>query len=214
MKKLAIFDFDGTLFDSIDDVVICFNKVLTMHGLSTMTREEYIPCLGGNIDEIVALVLGDNCASQNIDEIKDIYLKLYNESEKEHTIPFENSHEILRKLQDKNVLLAINSNRLTYSLNEFVNRYFGDIDFLAVEGHNYPHPSKPDPYGVNNIMKLADVDAGDVIYIGDSSKDIETAKNAGVDCIIVKWGYGNEKDFENEYVLDVIEDISQILNYF
>ena len=214
MKKLAIFDFDGTLFDSIDDVVICFNKVLTMHGLSTMTREEYIPCLGGNIDEIVALVLGDNCASQNIDEIKDIYLKLYNESEKEHTIPFENSHEILRKLQDKNVLLAINSNRLTYSLNEFVNRYFGDIDFLAVEGHDYPHPSKPDPYGVNKIMKLADVDAGDVIYIGDSSKDIETAKNAGVDCIIVKWGYGNEKDFENEYVLDVIEDISQILNYF
>ena len=214
MKKLAIFDFDGTLFDSIDDVVICFNKVLTMHGLSTMTREEYIPCLGGNIDEIVALVLGDNCASQNIDEIKDIYLKLYNESEKEHTIPFENSHEILRKLQDKNVLLAINSNRLTYSLNEFVNRYFGDIDFLAVEGHNYPHPSKPDPYGVNNIMRLSDVDAGDVIYIGDSSKDIETAKNAGVDCIIVKWGYGNEKDFENEYVLDVIEDISQILNYF
>ena len=214
MKKLAIFDFDGTLFDSIDDVVICFNKVLTMHGLSTMTREEYIPCLGGNIDEIVALVLGDNCASQNIDEIKGIYLKLYNESEKEHTIPFENSHEILRKLQDKNVLLAINSNRLSYSLNEFVNRYFGDIDFLAVEGHDYPHPSKPDPYGVNNIMKLADVDAGDVIYIGDSSKDIETAKNAGVDCIIVKWGYGNEKDFENEYVLDVIEDISQILNYF
>ena len=54
MKKLAIFDFDGTLFNSIDDVVICFNRALTDYGLPTLTRDEYIPCLGGNIDEIVS----------------------------------------------------------------------------------------------------------------------------------------------------------------
>ena len=70
MKKLAIFDFDGTLFDSIDDVVVCFNKVLTIYGFPTLTRDEYIPCLGGNIDDIVSKVLGDNNTPQNLEKVK------------------------------------------------------------------------------------------------------------------------------------------------
>jgi phosphoglycolate phosphatase len=214
MKSLAIFDFDGTLFDSIDDVVICFNMTLADYGFPTMTRDEYIPCLGGNIDEIVSLVLGDNANSQNVESVKDTYLNYYNSSKKENTIPFPKAHDTLRQLQDKGVLLAINSNRLTYSLNHFVEKYFSDIDFVAVEGHTYPNPSKPDPYGVERIIEKAGVDVSEVIYIGDSATDIKTAKNAGIDCILVSWGYGSKEDFENEYVLDVIEDESEILNYF
>ena len=80
MKKLAIFDFDGTLFDSVCDVVICFNKALKIHNLPTLTREEYLACLGGNIDEIVSLVLGDNMSDENLKTVKDIYLKLYDSS--------------------------------------------------------------------------------------------------------------------------------------
>ena len=212
MKKLAIFDFDGTLFDSICDVVICFNRALAAHDLPTMTREEYIPCLGGNIYDIVSLVLGENCTEENIEMLKETYLELYNASKKELTVPFPNSAEVLRKLQDKNVLLAINSNRLNYSLNEFVGKYFPDIDFLAIEGHDEPHPSKPHPYGVNNILKKANVSADDAVYIGDSATDIKTAQNAGIDCILVRWGYGNEKDFENEYVSRVIDDVCELLS--
>ena len=85
MKKLAIFDFDGTLFDSIDDVVISFNKVLNEFDFPTLTREEYIPCLGGNIDEIVSKVLGVNSTPQNIETVKKNYLELYNSSKKEKT---------------------------------------------------------------------------------------------------------------------------------
>ena len=67
MKRLAIFDFDGTLFDSIHDVLICFNKALAIHDFPPLTREELIPCLGGNIGEIVALVLKDNNTPQNVE---------------------------------------------------------------------------------------------------------------------------------------------------
>lgn len=214
MKKLAIFDFDGTLFDSICDVVICLNKALTDHNLPTLTREEYIPCLGGNIDEIMSLVLGENCTPQNLEAVKETYLEYYNASKKELTLPFPNSYEVLKKLQDKNILLAINSNRLNYSLNEFVQRHFSDIDFVAIEGHNYPHPSKPHPYGVNKIMDMANVKADDAVYIGDSITDIKTAQNAGIDCILVTWGYGNENDYENEYVSYVIDDICDLLSLF
>lgn len=213
MKKLAIFDFDGTLFDSIEDVLICFNKALELHNFPTLTRKELIPCLGGNIDEIVSLVLGENYTPQNLEIFKETYLNFYNSSNKENTLPFPFSREILCELQNRNVLLAVNSNRLNYSLREFVEKHFSEIDFVLIEGHDLENPSKPDPYGVNRIVEKADVSLDETIYIGDSSTDIQTAKNAGIDCLVVKWGYGNQKDFEDEYVLGCVESPAEIFDY-
>jgi phosphoglycolate phosphatase len=170
--------------------------------------------LGGNIDEIISLVLGENLTDENLESVKETYLNYYNSSKKENTVPFDNTEEILKELQNENILLSINSNRLDYSLNEFVDRYFGDIDFIAIEGQDYTHPSKPHPYGVNRIIEKADVNVDEAIYIGDSSTDIKTAQNAGMDCLIVSWGYGSQEDLENEYVLDVIDNLSEIINYF
>ena len=212
--KLAIFDFDGTLFNSVDDVIICFNKALTSLGFPTLTREEYIERLGGTIDEIISLVLKDNNTPENVDILKKTYLDLYNSSKKENTIPFPNAHELLKTLKEKNVLLAINSNRLNHSLNYFVKKYFDDIDFVLIEGQDNISPPKPHHFGVEKIIKKSGLSKSEVIYIGDSNTDIETAKNAGVNCIIVKWGYGNQNDFNNDYILECIDDFSQLLKYF
>ena len=214
MKRLAIFDFDGTLFDSVCDVVISFNRALELHDLPTLTRDEYIPCLGGNIDEIVALVLGDNCTPENHKIVKRDYLNFYNSSKKELTVPFNGAKRTLLELQKNDVLLAINSNRLTYSLEEFVEKYFSDIDFTDIQGHEYPNPSKPDPYGINQIIEKAKISPDEALYIGDSKTDIETAKNAGIDCIIVKWGYGNPEVWKDEYILGCVDDFDEIINYF
>ena len=219
MKKLAIFDFDGTLFDSIGDVVVCFNKTLTIHGFPTLTRDEYIPCLGGNIDDIISKVLGDNNNPKNLEKIKKTYLNLYNASKKELTVPFKDSHETLKRLQENNILLAINSNRLNFSLNEFADKFFPDIDFVLIEGHDTVNPSKPDPFGVYKIIDKVKVDLDETVYIGDSITDIKTAQNAGIDCVIVEWGYGDENVFNHEYPLKVISDFSQLyglfgINYF
>lgn len=214
MKKLAIFDFDGTLFNSVDDVVICFDKTLEIYNFPTLTKEEYFECLGGNIDEIVSLVLGKNNSVENIEKVKKTYLELYNPSPKEHTLPFPEAHECLKKLQEKGVLLAVNSNRLNYSLKYFVEKFFKDIDFVLVEGHNEDYPSKPNPFGVENILRKANVGLDEAVYIGDSKTDIETAQNAGMDCIVVKWGYGNQKDYENDYILEAVDEFDDILKYF
>ena len=214
MKKLAIFDFDGTLFNSVDDVVICFDKTLEIYNFPTLTKEEYFECLGGNIDEIVSLVLGKNNSVENIEKVKKTYLDLYNPSPKEHTLPFPEAHECLKKLQEKGVLLAVNSNRLNYSLKYFVEKFFKDIDFVLVEGHNEDYPSKPNPFGVENILRKANVGLDEAVYIGDSKTDIETAQNAGMDCIVVKWGYGNQKDYENDYILEAVDEFDDILKYF
>lgn len=214
MKKLAIFDFDGTLFDSVHDVIKCFNDALTVHNFPTLTYDEYIGCLGGNIDQIVSLVLGDNSTHDNVEAVKKTYLDLYYSSKKELTVPFDNAHNLLLKLQDNGILLAVNSNRLTDSLEYFVDKFFFDIDFVLIEGHNLSGPSKPHPRGVQKIIKKAGVLASEAVYIGDSKTDIQTAKNAEIDCIIVKWGYGNEKDYENDYILGSVDGMCEILNYF
>lgn len=214
MKRLAIFDFDGTLMDSVDDVVMSFNKALAMYDLPTLTREDYIGYLGGNIDDIVSLVLGDKCTPENMDSFKKVYLNFYESSKKEATVPFPESHDTLERLQRNGVLLAINSNRFTYSIEYFASQFFDDIGFIAIEGHELDFPSKPDPYGINKIIKEADVTPDEAIYIGDSITDIETAKNAGIDCVIVKWGYGNRQDWENDYILEAVDDFSEIFKYF
>ena len=214
MKKLAIFDFDGTLFNTVDDVIINFNRVLKANGFPTLTRDEYIERLGGNIDEIVSLILNDRNTPENIELIKREYGKLYVDSKKENSKPFQDVLNLLMDLERKGVLIAINSNRTTPSIKEFVEKYLSDIDFLEIEGHNLDYPSKPSPFGVNRIIEKAGVSLDDAIYIGDSKTDIKTAKNAGIDCVIVKWGYGNQKDYENEYILGTVDNTSEILNYF
>jgi phosphoglycolate phosphatase len=75
-------------------------------------------------------------------------------------------------------------------------------------------PSKPNPFGVQKIMKKADVVPDEAIYIGDSATDILTAKNAGIDCVVVRWGYGNESDWNDDYILDAIGDMCEIPKYF
>lgn len=214
MKKLAIFDFDGTLMDSVHDVVDCFNATLKMYNFRTLTREEFLKYLGGNIDEIVSLVLEENNTPENIKLVKDTYLKMYYSSNKEKSIPFPKSHKILKELQEKGIFLAINSNRFNDSIDAFLERFFTDIDFISRMGHDFEYPSKPDPYAVNEIVKKADVSLNEAIYIGDSGTDIKTAKNAGIDCLIVKWGYGNENDWKNDYVLEAIDDFDEIIKYF
>ena len=214
MKRLVIFDFDGTIFNSVDDVFICFNKALVNHNFPTLTKDEFYKVLGGNIDEMVSLILKDLNTPENMELIKDTYGRLYNESSKENSLPFPNIHEVLRKLQDKGMFIAINSNRKNDSINYFVDRYFNDIDFAAIEGHNPAYPSKPSPCGVEIIMEKLDVSKEESIYIGDSSTDIKTAQNAEIDCIIVKWGYGNQDVWQNDYIIGTVGSPCEILNYF
>lgn len=214
MKKLAIFDFDGTLFDSICDVVKCYNRTLEIYGFPVLTRDEYIPCLGGNIDEITSLVLGENSSLENVEKVKKTYLEFYNSSAKELTVPFPHALEVLQNLQKKDVILAVNSNRLTYSLHELIDRHFPDIDFVAIEGHNPPSPSKPHPCGVNRIIEKSGVGLDEAVYIGDSLTDIETAQNAGIDCVLVSWGYGKAEDMDNDYPAAVVDEMFELEDVF
>lgn len=214
MKKLAIFDFDGTLVDSVHDVIISFNKALEIHDFPALTREEYLDRLGGSIDEIVSLILKDKNSPENIEILKGTYEKIYYSSQNNLTCPFSGVHELLKSLQERGILLAINSNRKNDSLQVYVERFFSDINFVSIEGQNQDYPSKPNPFAVNMIMEKHNLAKEDCIYIGDSITDIRTAQNAGIDCLLVSWGYARSDAFESDYPIEVIDNTSEILKYF
>ena len=146
--------------------------------------------------------------------VKNTYDEIYGTSNRENSLPFDGMHEVLLELQKKGILLAINSNRKNDSIKKFIGKYYSDIDFKAIEGHNPAYPSKPRPCGVKKMLHKLKVSKDDAIYIGDSSTDIKTAKNAEIDCVIVKWGYGDPEDYVDEYILDAIEKPSDIFNFF
>ena len=214
MKSFAIFDFDGTLFDSVNDVMICLNEALSMHGFPTLSHDEYVRRLGGNINEIVSLVLKDNSTDENIETVRESYDVIYDASPKDKTVPFDGMEDVLLNLQDQGITLAINSNRSEDSIRHFTDSFWPDINFALIEGPNPAYPSKPSPCGIERMQRKFNVTGDEQIYIGDSFTDIQTAKNAQIDCLIVKWGYGFKEDYEDGYPLEIIEDASEILKYF
>lgn len=204
MKKLFIFDFDGTLFNTIEQLVYNMNQALHLHGYPVLTLDEYKLAVGGNVNQVISNVLGSYSSPENIEKVKKTYLEIVEDYEDTLTQPFEDIEEILRYLQENNIQLAINSNRYTYSIKSYVDKFLNNINFIDIQGHEPPNPSKPDAYGINQILQKTNIDKEDVVYVGDSPTDIQTAKNAGIDCVIVTWGYADYNLFDDDYVLKTI----------
>lgn len=213
MKKLFIFDFDGTLFNTLDQLVYNMNQALRIHNFPELTRNEYDNVVGGNLDQVISEVLGKNSNSLNIRKVKESYLKIIEGCEDNFTHPFEGISEILTYFQENDVQLAINSNRYTHIIKEYVEKFFSNIDFLDIQGHNPPHPSKPDAYGVFEIIRKTSFKKDEVVYVGDSFTDIQTAKNAGIDCIIVDWGYDDFNNFSDGYILKIIHNPKELKEF-
>lgn len=212
MKKLCIFDFDGTLFDTLKDVAKCFNQTFEILGFEPLDLDFYIKSLGGNINEITSIILKDENTPENIELVRATYEKIYYNDLKENTSLFAGMLEVLEELEEEGIILAINSNRKADSIKTFLNKHASNISFLDIQGHLPNKPSKPNPYGVNTIIQKANITKEESVYIGDSATDIQTAKNAGIDCILVAWGYGLEEAYEDEYPIAIVKNKDELLN--
>ena len=201
MKKLFIFDFDGTLVDTITDVAICFNEALKINGFPQHPLKAYDGFVGGNLETVVSRMLPPRQVNEtNINAVKTTYRSLYMASRKENTKPYPGILPLLEQLKKEGYLLAVNSNKGQELLDELVNKMFPPNFFDAVIGYVEGVPSKPDPYGVEKICKICGVSKENAVYIGDGKSDIDTAANAGVTCIFVMWGQGSDADKCDERV--------------
>lgn len=191
MKKLVIFDFDGTAVDTITDVVYCFNAALEAYGFPGFTVESFSRYVGGDLETIVTHLLPENArTAENVDNVKNFYRKCYLQSSKPNTRPYPGMLTLMRELKQSGYKLAINSNKGQVLLDDMVAKLFPAGLFDSVVGYLETRPSKPDPCGVDLICADCGCSGADAVYVGDGKSDLHTAKNAGIPCVIVTWGQG------------------------
>jgi len=215
MKTLIIFDLDGTLLNTIADLAISTNYALEKCGFPTHDTEAYRFFIGNGINNLFMKVLPEGFkTSENILMIRQYFLEYYGAHNAELTVPYPGIPEILLHLQKAGFQLAVASNKYQQATEKLVKYFFPEIKFMAVFGQREGIPVKPDPTIVHDILSIAKVEKREVLYIGDSGVDMQTAQNAGVDACGVTWGFRTRSEMEEfspAYFVDEATEILEIL---
>ena len=188
---IVIFDLDGTLLNTIGDLAASVDYVMRSRNLPEHTDAEYRQMVGGGIKRLVERALPAQLAANEdyVEECVAQFRRYYVDNIDRHTVPYEGMHDLLHRLRREGVKVAVASNKFQHGTDRLVAKFFGDVDFVAVEGNRDGAPLKPDPQIVNNILQKAGVEHAKTVMIGDSGIDIRTAAAAGIDAIGVAWGF-------------------------
>ena len=214
-NRLAIFDLDGTLLDTIGDLAEACNYMLSLRELGSHTREEYAKMVGNGILNLVKRALPEELRTDEyVMAARADFLDFYTANIDRHTRPYDGIYEVLRTLQEEGWSLAVASNKFDEGTQKLVRSIFPDIHFSAIYGNKEGFPLKPDAALLDLIIKECDADVTTTWMIGDSGVDIQTAKNAGVRSIGCSWGFRPRTELEEfgaDYIVDAPSEILQIL---
>lgn len=211
--RAIIFDFDGTLVDSLDDITDAMNRVLELNGFPSHTREEYRLIVGRGIRDLVIRSLPPGEAGGGtVDRVHGMYLAGYRENCLAKTRPYAGIIPLLEKLRDMGITLAILSNKAQEFTRYMADALFPPGLFSVVSGGRDGVPSKPDPYLALEIAGILGIDPGAFLLAGDSASDMMTARNASMTGVGVLWGYRDRDDIESGGAGYVIVQPSDMLD--
>ena len=186
--KAVVFDLDGTLLDTLDDLKNALNYGLSKNGLPERTREEVRRFVGNGVKKLLLRAVEGGSDNPKFQSAFDDFKEYYGMHCKDNTGPYHGIMELLKELKDRGILMAIVSNKYDKAVKTLNEEYFGEFISSAIgemEGVN----KKPAPDTVNKALRELGVKPEEAIYVGDSDVDIMTAKNAGMRCISVDWGF-------------------------
>ena len=215
MKKLAIFDLDGTPLNTIEDLGHAANHALQAHGYPTHSIASYPFFVGNGVRRLIERVLPEDARTEaTIDRMLVTFKEYYNDHNTDFTKPYEGIPELLCHLSSRGVAIAVASNKYQAATGKLISHFFPTLHFVAVEGQKEGVPVKPDPSIVFEILAKAKTPKADTIYIGDSGVDMETARRACVDSIGVTWGFRPEKELVENHADTIVnrpDDIAKLI---
>ncbi len=186
--QLVIFDLDGTILDTLEDLADSVNFALVQWGYPQRTLNEVRCFVGNGIRKLMERAVPEGTDVPAIDRVHQTFTEHYKVHCADKTKPYAGIMELLKTLRDAGVKTAVVSNKADYGVQELCSQYFpGMFDFAV--GERTGILRKPAPDSVNEVLRTLQVDRRDAVYIGDSEVDVETAVNAGMDHIIVTWGF-------------------------
>lgn len=212
MIKLIIFDLDGTLLNTIDDLAVSCNYALSRCGCPERDRNEYFMLVGRGIDNLFRGALPEDRRSDDmVAQMRSFFIPHYNEHGCDLTKPYDGITDMLEELEASGMKMVIASNKYQEGTEALVRRYFGKFDFAGILGQRPNKPIKPDPLIVQEAMSMVPgIKKEEVIYCGDSDVDMLTGNNAGVRTIGVTWGFRSREELSRHNPWLMVEKPSEI----
>lgn len=191
--QTIIFDLDGTLLNTLNDLHACFNRAIAKYGYPERSLEEIKSFVGNGINKAIERALPYKIDEQEFSEIVNCFRNDYKEHMFELTQPYNGIIEMLKELKSKNYKIGVVSNKYDIAVKNLCKHYFSEYIDIAI-GESKEIQKKPSVDGIYKAIEELNSSIENTIYIGDSDVDILTAKNANVPCISVLWGF-RDKEF-------------------
>ncbi len=215
MIKCAIFDLDGTLVNTIDDLALSCEHLIKKYGYeANWSMDDYKDFVGNGARLLVQKAFGDTLSDEVLDERFEEFKLYYDEHKLDHARLYDGIKEQLDILKEKGVKLCVVTNKPHIAAVKMCNHFFGENYFESVCGNQKELPRKPDPTTTLLAMKNCGCVQSHTLYFGDSDVDMQTANNAMINAVGVCWGYRSREVLEKYDTYAIIDDISKISKLF
>jgi phosphoglycolate phosphatase len=214
--KGVLFDLDGTLLDTADDLGSALNHVLMMNGLPPLPKAKYRNTASHGSKGLIELGFGQGLINFDFDELRTEFLRFYRDNICTHTSEYEGVDETLKKLDERNIPWGIVTNK-PESLAVQLLKYFPRMNSCKVMiGGDTFKQRKPDPFPLIHAANVLDVAPEECLYIGDAQRDIEAANAANMVSILANYGYiedtDNVQDWQSDMSIDRFQDFLPLFN--
>ena len=207
--KLAIFDMDGTILNTIKDLTNALNFALSDMGLPVHTEEEVKLYVGNGLHKTMERAVPDGTGKEDLERCFCIFKAYYEEHSEDTTDVYPGVAKLLRNLKNAGVKTAVVSNKVDGVVKSLADKYFPNLFDMAV-GECEGLEKKPAPDEVEYVLDKLNMDKADAVYIGDSNVDAKTAANAGLDLIAVDWGFRSRQFLEELNIGTIVSTACEI----
>ncbi len=207
-----IFDVDGTLLDTLPDLVKLTNTALHDFGYPTHTEHAIRGFVGGGAYMLIRQAVPQSATEEEVLAATKHWRELYATVGIDLTKPYPHIIETLKELKRRGVSLGVLSNKFDAGVHQVIDRYMPNL-FDAIHGESEDFPRKPDPAGLLRTMEEIGANPQHTVYVGDSSADVGAAHNAGVFALGVRWGYHEGDPIEKTGADAIVDDAREFLNF-
>lgn len=195
--KCAVFDMDGTILNTLEDICVAINYALTENGLPARSIDEVKFFVGNGLMKLCERAVPEGSSAEVVKQVYDTLMPFYVEHSSDKTDVYPGIRELLARLKAAGVKCAVVSNKANEAVQKLVVQYFdGLFDAALGENEKAGIKKKPSPEMTQNILRQLGMKPEDAVYIGDSDVDIATARNSGLDEILVEWGFRSRQFLE------------------
>lgn len=208
--KAVIFDMDGTILNTLEDLKNATNYSLRQFNMPERTLEEVRMFVGNGIKKLIERAVPLGTTEEKINELLKVFLEYYEIHSADNTSAYPGIQNLVEELKKLGIKTAVSTNKADEPAQELGKKYFNGV-FDLIVGQKDGLRTKPAPDSVNEILRILNIQKKDAVYIGDSDVDVQTAKNSGLDFIGVSWGFRGRKFLEQNGAKNIVDSANEIL---